>query len=444
LSDWGDYDNDGDLDLVVTGFDGSPYAATIYENQGGGVFAPLTNAGLAGVSFGSSGSGAWGDFDNDGDLDLVLTGVDSNFIDTATIYENVAVPPTATLALTGGSYTPPTPQPGTTGNPVARLELSASGAGVTLTGLTLDLDGAAPGLAATTAQGVEGLALWQSSSGTFDAATATPLPDVQTLDPAAPTPATITFGGLGASIPPGGTFLFLVADLAPNARGTLEPILADASDLTLAGATLTNGPGDFPLPLSSGAAPLPVELAAFIATTDDDGGVTLTWQTLSETNNAGFAVEQQQPDGTFAEVAFVEGAGTTTEVQTYRHAVPYVPAGRQTFRLRQVDFDGAAVVAGTVEVTVGLDGPYALAAYPNPLRAGTNATIDLTAREAQRVEVALYDVLGRRVAVLFDGEVAASETERLALPASGLASGVYVVRVVGERFQATRRVTVVR
>jgi hypothetical protein len=195
---------------------------------------------------------------------------------------------------------------------------------------------------------------------------------------------------------------------------------------------------------TAGGGPLPVELTRFTAAATGGRAVTLAWATAAETNNAGFAIEQQQPDGTFAEIAFVEGAGTTTEAQTYRHAVPYVPAGRHTFRLRQVDFDGAAVVAGTVEVAVGLAGPYALAAYPNPLRAGTNATIDLTAREAQRVEVALYDVLGRRVAVLFDGEVGASETERLTLSGRGLASGVYVVRVVGERFTATRRVTVVR
>ena len=53
-------------------------------------------------------------------------------------------------------------------------------------------------------------------------------------------------------------------------------------------------------------------------------------------------------------------------------------------------------------------------------------------------------MLGRRVAVLFDAEVAASEPERLALSGQGLASGVYVVRVVGEQFTATKRVTVVR
>ena len=65
-------------------------------------------------------------------------------------------------------------------------------------------------------------------------------------------------------------------------------------------------------------------------------------------------------------------------------------------------------------------------------------------RAAQDVTVAVYDVLGRRVAVLHDGPVAAGETERLRLTGQGLASGVYLVRVVGERFQTVRRLTLVR
>jgi hypothetical protein len=199
---------------------------------------------------------------------------------------------------------------------------------------------------------------------------------------------------------------------------------------------------------------IPVELTGLTATATDEQAVTLTWQTATETNNAGFAVEQRIRDdgqegsgpdaGRWREVAFVDGAGTTDEPQTYRHTVANVPYGRHAFRLRQVDFDGTSAPSEEVEVTVQLAEAYALAAYPNPVAAGQRATIDVTAREAQRVEVALYDVLGRRVAVLFDGEVAASATERVALSAQGLASGVYVVRVVGERFRGTRRVTVVR
>ena len=69
---WGDYDNDGFLDLVVTGDSGSGVAVTrIYHNNGDGTFTDI-NAGLPG--FRSNSSVAWGDYDGDGKLDLLFSG----------------------------------------------------------------------------------------------------------------------------------------------------------------------------------------------------------------------------------------------------------------------------------------------------------------------------------------------------------------------------------
>ncbi len=80
---WGDYDNDGDLDIVLTGRDaGSSRIAKVYQNTGG-TFADI-GAGLTGVAFSSV---AWGDYDNDGDLDILLTGgPSSGYI--AKVYQN--------------------------------------------------------------------------------------------------------------------------------------------------------------------------------------------------------------------------------------------------------------------------------------------------------------------------------------------------------------------
>jgi uncharacterized repeat protein (TIGR01451 family) len=84
---WGDYDNDGDLDILLTGVDsGSGRQALIYENQAG-VFVTdaVASANLTGVAYSSV---AWGDYDNDGDLDILLTGVDSGNGFNALVYEN--------------------------------------------------------------------------------------------------------------------------------------------------------------------------------------------------------------------------------------------------------------------------------------------------------------------------------------------------------------------
>ena len=70
-ADWADMDRDGDLDLLITGSDGVQRRTIFYKNNPPGVLANDGDHGLPATSLSDA---AWGDYDNDGDLDLVLTG----------------------------------------------------------------------------------------------------------------------------------------------------------------------------------------------------------------------------------------------------------------------------------------------------------------------------------------------------------------------------------
>jgi hypothetical protein len=77
---WGDYDNDGDLDLYIGN---ERHPCELFRNRGDGRFEDVTSA--AGVANGGMTKGlAWGDYDNDGDLDLHV----SNLGQPNLLYQN--------------------------------------------------------------------------------------------------------------------------------------------------------------------------------------------------------------------------------------------------------------------------------------------------------------------------------------------------------------------
>src|SRR4051812_5443435 len=67
---WGDYDNDGLVDLYVTTFSGSAF---LFHNDGNAAFSSVTNVPITAGGMNSFGC-AWADFNNDGFLDLIQGG----------------------------------------------------------------------------------------------------------------------------------------------------------------------------------------------------------------------------------------------------------------------------------------------------------------------------------------------------------------------------------
>ena len=95
-----------------------------------------------------------------------------------------------------------------------------------------------------------------------------------------------------------------------------------------------------------------------------------------------------------------------------------------------------------VETDGGVEGTHDLSPVgPNPTRGATRFTLAVS--EPQRVVVALYDRLGRRVRAVAS-QLDADTRQSFTLDTADLASGLYVIRVEGETFGESRTLTVVR
>lgn len=201
---------------------------------------------------------------------------------------------------------------------------------------------------------------------------------------------------------------------------------------------------------SSGAA-LPVELSG-VSATAAPGTVQLTWTTASERNNAGFRVQRRvgktpSPQANaWTTIATVEGAGTTTESQSYRFtdSSPPFTAERLRYRLLQVDLDGSTTASDPVVVErpspsrVRLMPP-----HPNP--AHSEVTVHVTLPEQPQsttARLAVFDVLGRQItARSLDARGGTRRSVRLDV--TDWPSGLYFVRLRVGATTRTERLTVV-
>ena len=199
-------------------------------------------------------------------------------------------------------------------------------------------------------------------------------------------------------------------------------------------------------------AALPVELAAIQAMVEGEQTV-LTWQTASEENNAGFEIQRRllgegrsSPgvrDGDFESIGFVEGAGTVEEPQEYRFTdrLPF-DADTALYRLRQVDLDGSATLSDPV--TVVRDAPERLAfvgTAPNPVR--QSAIVRYLLPTDGHVELAVFDLLGRRVATLVD-EMQTAGRKTVRLSDDHLSNGVHVLVLQSKGTRRVEKISVVR
>jgi hypothetical protein len=189
--------------------------------------------------------------------------------------------------------------------------------------------------------------------------------------------------------------------------------------------------------------PLPVELTSFTATTTAEG-VLLSWTTATETNNSGFEIERSTDGIEFYTVAFVQGAGTTTESREYIYTDNVEYKGGESFyyRLKQVDLDGRVQYSDIIEVEFNVPKDFVLHQnYPNPFNPST--TIKYAVPRTSLVNIKVYDMTGQEVASLVN-EMKETGTYEVNFDAHNLASGVYIYRMIADNFTSVRKLNLLK
>jgi hypothetical protein len=175
---------------------------------------------------------------------------------------------------------------------------------------------------------------------------------------------------------------------------------------------------------------IPVELTSFSARSFDNS-VKLTWQTATELNNYGFAIDRSRDGKSWNEIDFVAGHGNSFSPKSYSYTDVLDANARQAlkfgYRLRQIDRDGTMSYSNVVTVKLGSLSPGVelLDAYPNPFN--PNTTVNFSIDAAAHVTVMVYDIYGRGVSILLDNASFDPGIHTVTFRAATLPSGTYLV-----------------
>lgn len=142
---------------------------------------------------------------------------------------------------------------------------------------------------------------------------------------------------------------------------------------------------------------LPVNFKSFTASRSNSTNVSVKWETATEQNAAGFAVERNIR-GTWEQVAYIPSqaaGGNSSSVLTYQLNDLNAAKGISQYRIRQEDLDGAAKLSDIRSVR-GEGQKGSTIVYPNPTDNG-KVNIVFEGGEITKRNISVQDMSGRIV-----------------------------------------------
>jgi predicted esterase len=161
----------------------------------------------------------------------------------------------------------------------------------------------------------------------------------------------------------------------------------------------------------------------------------LQWATANEFNNQGFEIERSSDGREFSTVAFVTGAGTSTQIREYSFTDLQAPAQTSYYRLKQVDIDKKYKYSRVVAVA-NVNSKLNLDYYPNPVSNQLQVELHTAGKGLLRIRLLSLD--GRVLQERFVHKQQEVFTSRL--PTASLQPGTYVLEVSMDDWKEVRKV----
>lgn len=173
--------------------------------------------------------------------------------------------------------------------------------------------------------------------------------------------------------------------------------------------------------------PLPIELIEFTASVSA-GSVEIIWKTAIEINNESFTIQRSNDALNWVSIAAIDGAGNSTNENSYLFIDKHPLPGLSYYRLMQTDYDGTTEYFEPTRVNnEQID---VLDTYPNPANDILNI---ITSNDLSNAYILVRDRSGQLLSVPITTSIHQAQ-----LDVSDLAVGVYLLEVVFEG-QAVRK-----
>jgi uncharacterized delta-60 repeat protein len=232
--------------------------------------------------------------------------------------------------------------------------------------------------------------------------------------------------------------------------------LALQSDGKIVAAGITNNGDNDDIAIvryTGSSAIFPVELTDFNAKANNNS-VELSWATATEVNNYGFDVERKiggdeagKPKGAWEKIGFVRGHGSSNSLNKYSYADNTPVAGKISYRLKQVDRDGAYKYCDAVAIDIAAPAQFKLMQNnPNPFNPSTAIRFQIPVNT--RVVIKIYNLLGSEVVTLADEEKPAGSHivswNGRDHKGQMVSSGVYLYRLTAGNFTETHKMNLLK